>query len=171
MKTRHALLLLALVAALPAAEAETGTWPEKPVRTVVPMVPGGNADIIARLITARLSEEFGQQFIVDNRAGAGGSIGAAIVAHANPDGYTITIMSSSYAANAALYKLPYDPIRDIAPISLISIVPFILAVHPSVKAGNLNEFIEFVRAKPGSLNYGSPGQAARRILPLCSSSK
>jgi tripartite-type tricarboxylate transporter receptor subunit TctC len=157
MKRKHALLLLALASALPAAQAQTGKWPDKPVRTVVPMVAGGNADIIARLIAARLSEQFGQQFIIDNRPGAGGSIGAAIVVRANPDGYTMIVMSSSYAANAALYKLPYDPIKDIAPIGLIGIIPFILAVNPSVKAANLKDFIELARAKPRALNVGSPG--------------
>ena len=157
MKRTHALLLLALATALPAAQAQTGKWPDKPVRTVVPMAAGGNGDITARMIAVRLSDEFGQQFIIDNRPGAGGSIGAGIVVHANPDGYTIIVMSSSYAANAALYKLPYDPIKDIAPIGLISIVPFILAVNPSVKAMNLRDFIELARAKPGTLNVGSPG--------------
>jgi tripartite-type tricarboxylate transporter receptor subunit TctC len=157
MKPGIALLLLALGASSPAAQAQTGKWPDKPVRTVVPMVAGGNGDITARLIAARLSDEFGQQFIIDNRPGAGGSIGAGIVVHANPDGYTMIVMSSSYAANAALYKLPYDPIRDIAPIGLISVVPFILAVNPSVQAMNLKDFIELARAKPGTLNVGSPG--------------
>ena len=157
MKRKHALLLLALASALPAAQAQTGKWPDKPVRTVVPMVAGGNADIIARLIAARLSEQFGQQFIIDNRPGAGGSMGAAIVVRANADGYTMIVMSSSYAANAALYKLPYDPIKDIAPIGLIGIIPFILAVNPSVKAANLKDFIELARAKPRALNVGSPG--------------
>jgi len=157
VKRRRALLLLALAAALPAAQAQTGKWPEKPVRVVVPFVPGGSTDIVARLIAARLSQEFGQQFIVDNRGGGGGSIGAEIVARANPDGYTIIVVTSSYAANAVLYKLPYDPVKGIAPISMISILPFILVVHPSVKAGNLKEFIELLRAKPGTLNFGSPG--------------
>lgn len=157
MKTRYALMFLVLAAVSQVIQAQSLAWPLKPVRTIVPMLPGGNADIVARMITAKLSEELGQQFIVDNRAGAGGSIGASILAHANPDGYTIIIMSSSYAANAALYTLPYDPIKDIAPISLISVVPFILAVHPSVKAGTLKEFVELTRGKPRSLNFGSPG--------------
>ena len=150
-------MFLVLAAVSQVIQAQSLAWPLKPVRTIVPMLPGGNADIVARMITAKLSEELGQQFIVDNRAGAGGSIGASILAHANPDGYTIIIMSSSYAANAALYTLPYDPIKDIAPISLISVVPFILAVHPSVKAGTLKEFVELTRGKPRSLNFGSPG--------------
>jgi tripartite-type tricarboxylate transporter receptor subunit TctC len=157
VKRRRALLLLALAAALPAAQAQTGKWPEKPVRVVVPFVPGGSTDIVARLIAARLSQEFGQQFIVDNRGGGGGSIGAEIVARANPDGYTVIVVTSSYATNAALYKLPYDPVKGIAPISMINTGALILAVNPSMKATNLKEFIELVRAKPGALNFGSPG--------------
>jgi tripartite-type tricarboxylate transporter receptor subunit TctC len=157
MKTRRALLVLALAAALPAAQAQTGKWPDKPVRVIVPFPPGGTTDVVARTFAPRLSEEYGQQFVVDNRGGAGGAIGAEIAARANPDGYTIIVVTSSYAANAVLYKLPYDPVKGIAPISMISILPFILVVHPSVKAGNLKEFIEFVRAQPGTLNFGSPG--------------
>jgi tripartite-type tricarboxylate transporter receptor subunit TctC len=157
MKRKHLLVLLALATVLPAAQAQTGKWPDKPVRVVVPMPAGGTSDVIARLFTSRLSDEYGQQFIVDNRAGAGGSIGAESVARANPDGYTVIIVPSSYAANAALYKLPYDPVEGIAPISMIQVVPFILAVNPSVKATNLKEFIELARAQPGVLNFGTPG--------------
>jgi tripartite-type tricarboxylate transporter receptor subunit TctC len=151
------LLVLAFAAALPAAQAQTGKWPEKPVRVVVPFPPGGTTDVVARTFAPLLSQEYGQQFIVDNRGGAGGAIGAEIAARANPDGYTIIVVTSSYAANAVLYKLPYDPVKGIAPISMISILPFILVVHPSVKAGNLKEFIELARAQPGTLNFGSPG--------------
>jgi tripartite-type tricarboxylate transporter receptor subunit TctC len=157
MKIRHALLLLALAAGLPAAYAQTGKWPDKPVRVVVPFAPGGATDVVARIVSPRLSEEFGQQFVVDNRAGAGGAIGAEIVVRANPDGYTIMSGASSYASNAALYKLPYDPIKGISPVTLITRGPFIIAVHPSVKAFSLKEFIELARAKPGSLTFGSSG--------------
>ncbi len=157
MKRRRALLLLALAAALPAAQAQTGKWPEKPVRMVVPFPAGGSTDIVARVLAARLTEEFGQQFVVDNRGGAGGSIGAEIAARANPDGYTIIVLASSYATAAALYKLPYDPVKGIAPISMINTGPLILSVHASMKAANLKEFMELLRAKPGALNFGSPG--------------
>jgi len=157
MKTGRALLLLALATALPEAQAQIGKWPDKPVRVVVSFTPGGTADVVARMVAPRLSEEFGQQFIVDNRAGAGGAIGTEIVVRANPDGYTILVGASSYATNAALYKLPYDPITGIAPVTLITTGPFIVTVHPSVKAANLKEFIELVRAKPGSLTFGSSG--------------
>src|SRR5450759_1678549 len=157
MKGRYTLLLLAIATALPIAQAQSGKWPDKPVRVVVSFTPGGTADVVARMVAPRLSEEFGQQFIVDNRAGAGGAIGTEIVVRANPDGYTILVGASSYASNAALYKLPYDPITGIAPVTLITRGPFIVAVHPSVKANNLKEFIELARAKPGSLTFGSSG--------------
>jgi tripartite-type tricarboxylate transporter receptor subunit TctC len=157
MKRRGGLLLLALTGALPTAQAQSGKWPERPVRVIVPFPPGGSPDVIARLLAPRLAEEFGQQFVVDNRAGAGGTIGAEIVARANPDGYTVIVVPSSYATSAALYKLPYDPVRGIASIAMIAAGPSILVAHPSVKATNLKEFIELARAKPGHLNFGSSG--------------
>ena len=150
-------LALALAGAFPAAQAQTGKWPDKPVRVVVPFAPGGSTDIIARLLTARLAQEFGQQFIVDNRAGAGGSIGAEITMRANPDGYTVIIVATSYATNAALYKLNYDPVRDIAPVARLHQGPFLLTVNTSVTATSVKEFIELLRAKPGGLTYGSSG--------------
>jgi tripartite-type tricarboxylate transporter receptor subunit TctC len=150
-------LLLALAAVLPAAQAQTAKWPDKPVRVVVPFAPGGGTDIVARMVALRLSEEFGQHFVIDNRAGAGGLIGTEIVAHAAPDGYTVTVVAASYSANPALYKLAYDPVKGIAPIGMIAAGPLILVVHPSVKANDLKEFLALARAKPGTLNFGSSG--------------
>ena len=158
MKRRDALLLLALAAAIPAAHAQTGKkWPEKPVRMIVALSPGGSVDTIARMVAARLSEKFGEQFIVDNRVGAGTTIGTAIVARADPDGYTIMMLSPAFASSAVLYKLPYDPVKAIAPIAMVADGPMFLTMHPGVKAGSLKEFIELARAKPGTLNYGSGG--------------
>ncbi|HEV7801688.1 MAG TPA: tripartite tricarboxylate transporter substrate binding protein [Burkholderiales bacterium] len=157
MKARRVLLMLALAAALPAAQAQTGKWPEKPVRVVVPFAPGGSTDIIARVLAARLSQEFGQQFVVDNRAGAGGSIGTDIVVRANPDGYTLIIVATSYATNAALYKLPYDPVKDIASVGMLHKGPFALAVNSSVSASSVKDVVELARAKPRTLTYGSSG--------------
>ena len=157
MKRTGVLLALAFAAFLPAAQAQTGKWPEKPVRVIVPFPPGGTTDVVARTFAPLLSQEYGQQFVVDNRAGAGSAIGAEIAARANPDGYTIIVVTSSYAATAVLHKLPYDPVKGIAPISMISILPLLLAVHPSVKANNLKEFIELGRGRPGTINFGSPG--------------
>ncbi|MBI3043972.1 MAG: tripartite tricarboxylate transporter substrate binding protein [Betaproteobacteria bacterium] len=155
-----AWLALAIAATLPAAHAQTGNWPNKTVRVIVPLAPGGGNDIIARLFAALLTAEFGQQFIVDNRSGAGGTIGAEIAARANPDGYTLITVPASYAANAALYKLAYDPVKGIAPIGMITTGPLILTVHPSVQATHLKEFIALARAKPGALNFGSSGSGS-----------
>src|SRR5450759_5163473 len=139
MKPRIALLLLALAAAASAVQAQTGKWPERPIRTIVPFAPGGSTDIVTRVLAARLSEEFGQQFVVDNRGGAGGTIGAEIAARASPDGYTIILVASTYATSAALYKLPYDPVKGIAPITIITSGPLVLAMNTSLKATNLQE--------------------------------
>ncbi|MGH8636316.1 MAG: tripartite tricarboxylate transporter substrate binding protein [Burkholderiales bacterium] len=150
-------VLAACPAAMPPAHAQSGKWPEKTVRMIVPLAPGGGTDIVARLFASRLSAEFGQQFIVDNRSGAGGMIGAEIAARATPDGYTLITVPASYAANAALYKLPYDPVTGIAPITMITTGPLILTVHPSVPASSLKEFIALARAKAGSIAFGSSG--------------
>jgi tripartite-type tricarboxylate transporter receptor subunit TctC len=148
--------MLVLAATVSAAHAQT-KWPDRPVRVVVPFAPGGATDVVARLLAPRLSEEFGQQFVIDNRAGAGGTIGTEIVVRANPDGQTIVIGASSYASSAALYKLPYDPISGISPVTLITQGPFVVSVHPSVKATNVKDLIALARAKPGSLSFGSSG--------------
>ena len=157
MNRRVALLLVVLTAAAQLAHAQLGKWPEKPVRIIVPLAAGGSVDTVARMIATRFTDKFGQQFIVDNRPGAATTLGVAITARANPDGYTIIMMSSAYSGSAALYKLPYDPLKAIAPVCLIAAGPMFLAVHPSVKAATLKEFVDLARAKPGSLNYGSGG--------------
>ena len=157
MKRICMLMLLALVGALPPAHAQSGKWPERPVRVIVPFPPGGSPDVIGRLLAPRLAEEFGQQFVIDNRTGASGTIGAELGVRANPDGYTVTLVSSSYATSAVLQKLPYDPVKSIAPIAMIAAGPSILVAHPSVKATNLKELIELARAKPNFLNFGSSG--------------
>ena len=166
MKIRHALLLLALALAVPVAQAQTAEWPARPVRIVVSFPPGGFTDVIARMFAQRLSEEFGQQFIVDNRPGAGGTMGNEFVANSKPDGYTTVLMPASFAATPALYQLTYDPIKAIAPVSMIAAGGFVLVVHPSVKAGSLKELIELARAKPGALNFGSSGAGTDLHLAL-----
>mgnify|MGYP001564594235 CR=1 FL=1 len=162
--TRNAFVLLLLAVSLPLAQAQNGKWPNKPVRMVVPFPPGGATDVVARLMAPQLSEEFGQQFIVDNRPGAGSAIGNEIVVRANSDGYTILLGNSSYTSNAALYKLPYDPVNGISPVALITDGPLIFAVHPSVKAASLKEFIELARAKPNSLNFATSGTGSLQHL-------
>ena len=152
-----ALAAIGLNANAQHATLNTSQWPNKPVRVVVPFAAGGSTDIIARVLSARLTQEFGQQFIIDNRGGAGGSTGAEIVVRANPDGYTLIIVATSYATNAALYKLPYDPVKGITPVGLLHSGPFLLAVNNSVAANSVKDFIELVRAKPGAFNFGSSG--------------
>jgi tripartite-type tricarboxylate transporter receptor subunit TctC len=148
-------VLISVAAAVP-AHAQS-KWPERPVRVVVPFAPGGATDVVARILAPRLAEEFNQQFIIDNRAGAGGTIGVDIVVRANPDGNTILIGASSYASNVPLYKLSFDPIRGISPVTLITRGPFIITVHPSVAASTVKELIALARAKPASLTFGSSG--------------
>lgn len=139
------------------AHAQPSKWPDKPVRVIVPFAPGGGTDVVARFIAPKLVEEFGQPFVVDNRPGAGGSIGVEMVVRANPDGYTILIGASSYTSNAALYKLPYDPIKGFTAVTLITRGPFVMVVHPSVKANNLQAFLDLARVKPGAFAYGTSG--------------
>jgi tripartite-type tricarboxylate transporter receptor subunit TctC len=167
MKTVPALALIAF-GALPAA-AGAADWPTKPVRLIVPLTAGGPTDILARIIGAPLGAALGQQVIVDNRPGAGGNIGADLAAKSPPDGYTLFMGTSGpLSINSTLYpKLPYDPIRDFAPVILAASAPFVIIVHPSVKAGTVKELIALAKAKPGSLNYGSvPGSASHLSTEL-----
>ncbi len=148
------------------AAAQSQNYPARPVRVVVPLAPGGSVDTVGRLVSARLSALLGQQFIVDNRAGAGGVIGNTIVAGAEPDGYTLLMISGGYAGTAALQKLPYDPIKDIAPIALIASGPLWLVAHPAVEAASLRRLIEVARAKPDAYNYGSGGSGTYTHLAM-----
>lgn len=146
--------LVCLAMPLPSAAA---TWPTKPIRLIVPFSPGGGTDILARSLGSRMTEHFGQQIVVDNRGGAGGTIGADIAAHAAPDGYTLCMVSASYGANPALYKLSYDPVTGIAPVSLLAVGPLVLVANPKVQAKSVSELIALARAKPDTLNFGSTG--------------
>jgi len=157
MRLRRALVCAALFASAASAYAQVTKWPERPVRIVVPFAPGGGTDIVARLIAPRLHEAFGQPFIVDNRGGAGGTLGGEILARAAPDGYTISLISSSYATTPAMQDLRFDPIRDVAAIGMTNSGPFFITVHPSVKAETLKDFVAVARAQPGKLHYGSSG--------------
>jgi tripartite-type tricarboxylate transporter receptor subunit TctC len=140
-----------------AAFAQTTSYPTKPIRLLVPFTPGGGTDIAARNIAQKMSETLSQSVIVDNRPGAGGTVGVETAVRANPDGYTLIMVSGSYATNAAVYKLPYDPIADVQPISIIGESAFVLVVHPSVPAKSPQELISVAKSKPGALNYGSTG--------------
>jgi tripartite-type tricarboxylate transporter receptor subunit TctC len=155
------LACLAALALVPGAYAQNkapGAYPTKPVRLVVPFVPGGPTDIQGRIIAEKLSQRLGQQVIVDNRGGAGGNIGMEITARAPADGYTLVIATvGTWAVNPHLYKLPFDVITDFSPITQVSSSPGVLVVHPTVEAKNVKELIALANAKPGELNYGSSG--------------
>ena len=145
----------ALLAAMPAFAQ---TYPARPIRFIVPFPPGGGNDIVGRIVALKLGERLGQQIVVDNRGGAGGTIGTDLAAKAAPDGYTILINNISLAVNATLMpKLPYDTLRDLAPVSLVGRQPNILVVHPGIAARSVQELLAMARAKPGAVNYGSGG--------------
>ncbi len=132
-------------------------YASKPVRLLVPFAPGGGTDTMARLVAQKMSDALGQSVVVDNRGGGGGLIGAEMAAHATPDGYTLILLASSYASNAVLHKLTYDPIRDLHPIVMLGETAFMIAAHPSVPAKTVKELIDVAKAKPGTLNYATPG--------------
>jgi tripartite-type tricarboxylate transporter receptor subunit TctC len=152
--------LAAALFALPvvAAAAERSPYPTKPIRFIVTFAAGGGTDIFARAIALKFTETWGQPVIVDNRAGGNGNIGTDIVAKAPPDGYTILLTTNAtIAINPHLQKLPYDPVRDLEPVSLVAALPFVLVAHPSLAAKSVSELIALAQAKPGQLNYGSSG--------------
>jgi tripartite-type tricarboxylate transporter receptor subunit TctC len=148
---------VALTVAAGAAVAQSGGWPQKPIRAIVAFAPGGGTDVVARLLSPRLSEELGQSIVIDNRPGAGGTVGSEVAVRATPDGYTQLVIPSSYSSSAALYKLNFDPVKGITPVSMIGIGPLVMLVNPSSKLTTLKEFIEFARANPGALSFGSSG--------------
>jgi len=150
--------LLTAVAVLASTACPAQKYPDRPVRVLVPFPAAGGTDILARLFLQKVSERLGANFVIDNRAGAGGTIGTEIVAKAPPDGYTILVCSSSHTINPSVYKkLGYDPIRDFAPVTMLASGPGLLVVHPSVPARNVKELIAFAKSKPGQLIYASAG--------------
>ncbi len=158
MNNKLVILLAATITAiLPLQAVAADAYPTKSIRMLVPFAPGGGTDIMARLIASNMSATLGQQVIVDNRAGGGGTIGAETAVRATPDGYTIIMVSGSYGTNAALHKLPYDPVKDIQTIVMIGESGFVLALHPSVPAKTVPELITHAKANPGKLNYASTG--------------
>jgi tripartite-type tricarboxylate transporter receptor subunit TctC len=159
-KARIARVATAALAALVwivAAGAQTAGYPNKPLRFMVGFPPGGSTDVAARVIAPRLAERLGQQIVIDNRAGAGGNIGADLVAKSPADGYTLLMGAvATHAINPTLYgKVPYNPVKDFAPVALVAQVPNILVVNPSVPVKSVKELIELARARPGYLNFGS----------------
>src|SRR5437762_1909500 len=158
LKHLLALAIVALVA--PAMPALAQKYPTKPVQIIVPFAPGGGSDFIARFTAQRLSDALGSQVIVENRPGAGGLLGIEQGVKAEPDGYTLTLIASSYTVNAALYPLKYDPIADITPIVQISQGPMIVVAYPKFPAKNVQELIAIAKQKPGTINFASAGQGS-----------
>lgn len=133
-------------------------YPARPIRIVVPSSPGGGLDITARVLAQKLTAAWGQSVVIDNRAGAGGTIGPDLVAKSAPDGHTLLIVSASFAVNPSVYpRLPYDSVKDFAPVILATTQPQVLVVHPSVAARSVKELVALAKARPGQLNYSSPG--------------
>ena len=169
--TRHAvrnLRTLPIVAAIAICTAPVlaQQYPTKPVRMIVPFAPGGGADFVARVVGTKVTEQLGQQVIIDNRAGAAGSIGAEIAAKSPPDGHTLLLGSAGpLTINPSLYaKLPYDAVRDFVPVSLVTMMPFLLVVHPTLPVKNVKELIALARSRPGQLNYATPGTGSTTHL-------
>jgi tripartite-type tricarboxylate transporter receptor subunit TctC len=148
---------LAIALALVAANGLAQSWPQRAVRVIVPFVAGGNTDSQARIVTERLNELLGQPFVVENKVGAAGAIAAEFVAKSAPDGYTFFFAASPQFLLPLVQKVNYDPFRDFAPASIVGTNPFVLAVHHSIPAATLKEFVDYVKARPGQLNYASAG--------------
>jgi tripartite-type tricarboxylate transporter receptor subunit TctC len=159
------LLILALALAAPAWGQ---SYPSKPVRVIVTFPPGSTPDIVGRVLATRMQEAMGQPFVVENRAGAGGNIGADAVAKAAPDGYTLLVSTNGvFAINKALYKsMPFDPDKDLLPVSLLAVAPQMLVVNPSLGVGSFKEFLEHARRNPGKLSYGSVGAGSASHLTM-----
>lgn len=158
----HRKMLLAAFAGLTllgsGAQAFANGYPEKTVKMIVPFSPGGGTDVIGRVVSQKLTEKFGKQFVVENTPGAGGTIGAAAVAKAEPDGYSLLVYHIAMVSSPHVYKpLPYDPLKDFTPISQLSSAANMIAIYPGVPARNLKEFIEFAKARPGQVIFGSSG--------------
>jgi tripartite-type tricarboxylate transporter receptor subunit TctC len=160
-----AVLATALLGFAPVEDAIAQKWPEKSVRIVTPFAPGGGTDIFARLLAQRLTEVYSQQFIVENRPGAGSTLGTEFVAKSPPDGYTLLMTSASFSFNPGLYpKLRYDALRDFAAVSQVVQVPHVIVVLPSFPAANLQEFVKIARLRPGDVLYASAGAGSAMHL-------
>ena len=149
---------MALATLIGAGAALAQSYPDRPVKVIVPFAPAGPTDVIARIVADKLSAHLGQQFYVENRAGAGGNIGTAAAAQSPADGYTLLAASTGLVVNPSLFaKVPYDPVKDFAPITLVAVSPNVLIVHPSVAAKNVKELVALVRANPGKYSYATAG--------------
>ena len=156
---RHLALVCALLPAWPASAAEA--YPDKPIRLIVPQPPGGTSDILARVLALKLAENLRQQIIIDNRAGASGTIGTDLAAKSPPDGYTLVLVYTTHATTPGIYgKLPYDPVADFAPVTLAAAAPLLLVVHPKIPVTSVKELIAYAKTRPGELNFCSAGNGS-----------
>src|SRR5688572_15724034 len=158
----------ALIVLAPLTALAQSDYPNRPIKLIVGFAPGGSTDIIGRIVAQKLGERLGQTIVVENRAGAGGTIGADATAKAPADGYTLTLgTTSTHAIAPGVYsKLPYNPVTDFTPISLVAITPYLLVVNPQVQARNLNEFLTLAKGQPGKLNYASAGNGTATHLAM-----
>ena len=154
--------LFATLVALPALPAVAADkYPEKPIRILIPFAPGGGTDVLARAVSDKLTEALGASIIIDNRPGAGGTLGTALVARAAPDGYMFLFTSASYTFAPNFYRdLPYDPVKDFKPVTMFGSSPNVLAVHPSLPVKSVKEFLALARKRPGDIYYGSAGRGS-----------
>ncbi len=164
---RIAAALLA-AAALHTGSAAAQAYPSKPIRLMVPFPPGGSTDIIGRIVAQKLSAQLGQPVVVENRGGAGGTIGTAVAAKAAPDGYSLMVgTTSTHVVAPSVYaKLEYDPVKDFTPVSLMAVTPYLLVVNPAVQAKTVKELVDLMRAQPGRLNYASAGIGSTTHLAM-----
>jgi len=168
MRSIPFMLAGVLAAGLSPLAAAQANYPTKPIRLIVAFPAGGSTDIIARVVGQKVGERLGQQLVIDNRGGAGGSIGTEIAARATPDGYTLTMgTTSTHVINVGVYaKLKYDPIKDFEPITLVATTPYLLVVNPGVKANSLKELVALAKSQPGKLNYASAGTGTTTQLAM-----
>ena len=148
--------------------AAAQAYPSKPIRLMVPFPPGGSTDIVARIVAQKLGTQLGQQLVIENRGGAGGTLGTAVVAKAAPDGYFLVVGTTSthVVAPSVYQKLDYDPVKDFSPISLMAVTPYLLVVNPNVQAKTLKELVDLMRSQPGKLNYASAGVGSTTHLAM-----
>ena len=163
---RALLILAASVCAVSLAHAQAPAYPSKSIRMVIALAPGGGVDTTGRFIGQKLSQIWGQPVVADNRPGAGGTIAADVVAKAPPDGYTLLVTSAGFTITPSIMKLPYDPAKDLLPVTLAAISPGVLVVHPSIPVKNVKELIAFAKARPGELFYSSSGQGSGQHLTM-----
>jgi len=161
-------MILAVLCMLAAPLALAQAWPAKPIRLMVPFPPGGSTDIVARIVAQKLSARLGQPIVIENRGGAGGTIGTALMAKSAADGYNLTVASTSthVVAPSVYAKLDYDPVKDFAPVSLMAVSPYLLVVTPSLPATTLKELVALAKKQPGRLNYASAGIGSTTHLAM-----